>query len=739
VVRFSLTMFVSAALLFLVEPMFAKMVLPLLGGTPAVWNTCMVFFQAVLLAGYAHAHASANLLSRRGQITLHVAVLLTPLVVLPVHIPTGWGPPSQHDPVFWLLMLLFVSVGLPFFALSANTPTLQKWFAQSGHPSATDPYFLYAASNAGSLLGLLSYPFLLEPTLRLADQSRVWAWCYGLSLVLTGACAVALWGAPRTGLPWTAEDVQDEAVSDRAGEGESRPTPGRRFRWVALAFVNSSLMLGVTTALTTDIPAIPFLWVLPLALYLLSFTLVFARKPILSRRWLIRRLPFLILASTIPMVSKATLPLLILVALDLVTLFAVAMVCHGELARTRPSTSHLTEFYLWISVGGVLGGIFNALVAPLVFTSVVEFPLVLVLAALLRPPVDVVKDTPRARKLDFVLPLVLGLCASGVILALQAMGLKPGRTLNILVFGYSMVWCLSFGKRPVRFALGLAALLLASTAYTGPFGHILRTERSFFGVYRVTDDDDRKYRMLFHGGTIQGVQSLDPARRHEPLSYYTRTGPIGQVFAALTGDVAESEVAIVGLGVGSMACYFRPSQHFTVYEIDPAVKEIAENSRYFTFVRDCAPLLRVVLGDARLSLREAPDHHYGLMILDAFSGDSIPMHLLTREAVRLYLDKLAPGGVLAFHISNLHLDLRPVLDNLARDAGLMCLFNNDVRISTADVKNGKFPSVWAVMAHSSGDLRQLSWDVRWKPLPHKQSGKVWTDDFSSIVSIIRLN
>jgi hypothetical protein len=615
---------------------------------------------------------------------------------------------------------------------------LQNWFSHSGHPSAADPYFLYAASNFGSLLGLLAYPLLLEPALRLSAQARLWAWCYGLLLLLVAACVLLVWRGTDPALSSASESAPKRPVLDMGAENPEVLTARRRFHWAALAFVPLSLMLGVTSALTTDIPAIPLLWVLPLALYLLSFILVFARRPVLSHPWLVRRLPFLILATLIPIVSKAVLPLLVVIPLDLLTLFAVAMVCHGELSRSRPSARRLTEFYLWVSVGGVLGGIFNALIAPLVFSSLVEFPLALVLAAALRPRIDVVKDTPRSRKLDYLLPIALGVCVAAVILMLQAEGLKPSRALNILIFGYSMVWCLSFGKRPLRFALGLAALILASGVYTGPFGHILRTERSFFGVYRVANDDMNRFRLLFHGGTVHGMQSLDARRACEPLAYYTRTGPIGQVFAAYEG-ARLSQVAIIGLGAGALAAYQTPGQQFTFFEIDPLVERIARDPRYFTFISGCAPQAHVVLGDARLSLRDAADHAYGIIVLDAFSGDSIPTHLLTREALRIYLRKLAAGGALAFHISNRYLDLRQVLANLAQDAGLVCLVNSDTAVGEDDIKNGKLPSLWAVMARSSGDLAQLARDPRWKPVPAVAGARVWTDDFSNVVSIIKLH
>jgi spermidine synthase len=735
VAAFSVTMFLSAALLFLVEPMFAKMALPLLGGSAAVWTTCLVFFQATLLAGYAYAHASVKLAGKRTQIAVHAAVLLAPLALLPVHVPGGWAPPLQRDPVWWLLRLLLVAVGLPFFALSATTPILQKWFAHSGHPLSGDPYFLYAASNSGSLLGLLSYPFVLEPLLRLSDQSRLWAWCYGLFLVLIAGCILIVWGSPHlaSDLASPPPDVQE------ATEKPEGPTPRRRLRWVALAFVPSSLMLGVTTALTTDIPAIPLFWVLPLALYLLSFVLVFGRRPLLSHLWLSRRLPYLILAAAIPIVLKGVLPLMVLLPIDLLTLLAVAMVCHGEVARTRPATRHLTAFYLWVSVGGVLGGAFNALLAPVIFSTVVELPIALVLAAMLCPAVDGAEDTPRARRLDYLLPAGLGLAVVVATLELEARHMAPGLLFNLIIFGPSAICCLRFGNRPRRFGLSVAALILASQVYAGPFGHVLHSERSFFGVYLVSNNVEKNYRVLFHDGTAHGAQSMDPRRACEPLAYYTRSGPIGQVFEAYQESPVENEVAIIGLGAGVLDCYHQARQRFTFYEIDPAVLHIAQSQRYFTYLSDCGPPVRVVLGDARLSLHDAPAHSYGMIVLDAFSGDSIPIHLLTREALAVYLTRLAPNGVLVFHISNRYLDLHNVLAELAHDAGLSCLRNDDTMVSEDETQEGKFASSWVVMARSSADLEALRSTPGWWDLQAAPGSRVWTDDFSNIVSIFKFN
>jgi hypothetical protein len=741
---FTVSMFLSATLLFLVEPMMAKMALPMLGGTPAVWNTCLVFFQAVLLAGYLYAYAATKWLGRRTQIAVHIGLALSFLAVLPLRITAGWEPPAQSNPELWILAMLSVAVGLPFFLLSASTPMLQRWFAQSGHKSASDPYFLYAASNAGSLVGLLGYPLLLEPTLRLSQQSRFWSYGYVLFVAMTALCGALIWRA-KPGIAIAGADPVEET-------GGAEKIAGRqRLRWIALAFVPSSLMIGVTTVLTTDVPPIPLFWVLPLAIYLLSFVLVFAKRPPISHLWLVRRLPTVLLLTLFPILSKRLFPLPVLFLVYLLALLAVALVCHGELARTRPPVGRLTEFYLWISLGGVLGGIFNALLAPVIFSTLAEFPLALIFAALLRPPIDQ-KPVPPAKaaqvkRNDLLLPLALGLSMSAVILGLAHFGIKPSLPVVILLFGYSMVWCLSFSNRPLRFAAGLAALVAASSLYTGPYGEFLLKERSFFGVSRVANDQTSKLRYLFHGVIVHGIQSLDSAKSREPLAYYAKSGPAGGILRAMeaktrsgsAADPPKPRWAVVGLGAGAMACYFQPGESLTFYEIDPAVERIASDPRYFTFLSQCAPTAPIVLGDARLKLRDAADGSYDLIVLDAFSGDTIPMHLVTREALALYLRKLAPGGMLAFHISNSHLKLAPVFGALAHDAGLVCLIDDDTVLTHAEFDEGKYASQWVVMARTTADLGQLGTDRHWAPLEAPAGWPVWTDDYSNLLRIIKWN
>ncbi|HEX8199478.1 MAG TPA: fused MFS/spermidine synthase [Isosphaeraceae bacterium] len=766
---FALTLLVGAALLFSVQPMVAKMVLPLLGGAPAVWNTCMVFFQAALLAGYGYAHATASRLGVRRQAVLHVGLLLVPLALLPFGIADdaarSLGPAS--NPSLWLLGLLTATVGLPFFAVAATAPLLQGWFSRTGHESASDPYFLYAASNLGSMLALLSYPLALEPTLRLSQQSRFWAAGYVVLVLLTLACAAAVWRS-RGRTPRADEVAEDSPGAERVGMG-------RRLRWVALAFVPSSLMLGVATYLTTDIVAIPLLWVLPLAIYLLTFILAFARRPPLPHAWALRALPMAVVLLSLVICVGGPHPAWLPV--HLMAFFVIALVGHGELARDRPPARHLTGFYLALSLGGVLGGLFNALLAPLVFDRIAEYPLVLVLACLARPDSKgVARKTNRTESMlpvkqsgplapvlggegwgegdrgipsgsthpsppspiliwDLLLPLVLGLVTAGLIGLIRSQaGSALGTPGELFVYAMAAFACFTLMDHRLRFALAIAALLAVRVFLPDADGRVLRQERSFFGVLRVAEAEGGKYHRLTHGSTIHGQQSLDPGRLREPLSYYHRTGPIGQVIQAFRHRPARRDVAVVGLGAGTLAAYAEPAERWTFYEIDPAVARIARDRAYFTFLPDCrAASASVVLGDARQRLRDAPGHGYGLIVLDAFSSDAIPLHLMTREALALYRSKLAHGGLIAFHISNRFLDLSPVLAALARDAGWTCRVRDENILTAAQIQAGLHGSTWAVLAAGAEDLGELAEDPRWREPSPRPGQAVWTDDFSNVV------
>lgn len=738
---FSVALFVNSALLILVQPMVARMVLPLLGGTPSVWNACMMFFQALLLAGYAWAHAGAALLGARRQAMLHVLLLLVPIAMLPIALPAGWSQPGDVPPAAWLLGLLTLAVGLPFFVLSTAAPMLQGWLAATDHPAGRDPYFLYAASNAGSMLALLAYPFWIERVLPLSRQQLVWSAGYGVAAALTIACAAVLWMSPRR--EWrrpAAEPHPDQ--HDRPLEA-TPPDLRRRARWVLLAFVPSSLLLSVTLYLTTDLGAIPMLWVAPLALYLLSFTLVFARRRP-PQRVLSRGLPLVVLLLVLVLLSEATEPFAVLVVLHLCGLLWIGMFCHGALAEDRPGTGHLTEFYLWIAVGGVLGGLFNALVAPVIFSSVVEYPLVLVVAALARGTgqegrgTGTLRAAARAgrhgRARDVLWALGLGLLTAALVLGFQAAGLEPGPLSIAAMFAAPAVLCYTFLGRPLRFGLGLASLLLAGALYDGVHGQSEARMRSFFGVHRVTVDPTGSFRVLVHGNTVHGRQSLDPARRREPLAYYHRTAPIGEVFRAMEGDPRLQRVGVVGLGAGALAAWAGPGQQWTFFEIDPAVIRLARDSGYFTYLADARAPVAIVRGDARMTLA-AHRGTFGLLILDAFSSDAIPLHLLTREALEVYRARLAPGGLLAVHVSNRYLDLQPVLAALAEQAvpPMAGIVRDDFFVTPEEEGEGKAPSIWVVLAESREALGPLASSPRWKRLAAPPGAPLWSDERSNLL------
>jgi hypothetical protein len=418
--------------------------------------------------------------------------------------------------------------------------------------------------------------------------------------------------------------------------------------------------------------------------------------------------------------------------------FAAAMVCHGQLVKDRPAPKYLPEFYMWLSVGGVAGGFFNALVAPHFFATALEYPLAMIAASLFIPAAWR-QHNQATNWFDLIVPILFGTLLAGILITMQSNASLSPQLIHNLTFGLGGVVCLSFAKYRMRFVLGLSALLISSMLYTGPYGRTLETTRSFFGIHRVMLDKNENYHLLLHGSTVHGMQSVLPARRLEPLSYYSATGPIGQIFTLQAKDNRTLPVGIVGLGTGSLACYGKAGQQFVFYEIDAAVERIARDPRYFTFLNDCPARTSVILGDARISLRRAADHYYGVIVLDAFSSDAIPIHLLTKEAIELYLSKLAAGGLLVFHISNRHLDLAPVLGDLGYELRLFSLIGSDLEISEDEQRNGKEPSRWVIMARQKKDLAPLMADARWQLIKTRSFAEPWTDAFSNIVQVLRWN
>jgi len=749
---FAATLFVGAALLFLVQPLVGKLLLPLVGGSPGVWNTCMVFFQGVLLAGYLYAHRSTSRLGIRTQAVIHLSLLALLLLAIktavtrtgsPLPVLPSLLPGNQDYPILGVVVLLTVAVGIPFFMLSTSAPVLQRWFAATGHPGAKDPYYLYAASNTGSLVGLLGYPLLIEPWV--AAPTQQWAWAIGIGVyaLLVLLCAVAVFrhrGAAN------AEPSLPLALSERR-------IPSRRIaRWVALAALPSSLLLGVTTHLSTDLAPVPLLWAVPLALYLLSFVLVFARWPDRMHRLVGRITPMLILFVVMTLLTHAAEPMGLVAMLHLSAFFAIALLCHGELARDRPPPEQLTAFYFWLSVGGVLGGLANALIAPVLFHRVgmVEYPLALVLAALVRPRTSassVTKPTERLQRRDLAQVAIVGGFAFLLVVAIPGCVPLPVEESSpeadhlrlirsALMFGLPAIAAFLLVGKPVRYALALAALLLAGALDQGYLGETLHMERNFFGVVRVTRSPDGKFTRLIHGSTLHGQQRRDVDGPPQPMTYYHETGPVGRLFRTLPSGSLK-RVGVVGLGTGAIAAYAKPGQDWTFYEIDPAVVRIASDDRYFTFLSNCkADHFAVKVGDARQQLAAEPDGHFNLLLLDAFSSDAIPVHLMTREALRLYIDKLAPGGVLAMHVSNNHLDLPPLVARLAddHDPPLAVRMANDfARIE--DRNEGKSSSQWIVIARSEVDLGSIAKSALWAKVPLRREVPVWRDDFTNLLSV----
>jgi hypothetical protein len=717
-------MFVSAFLLFWMQPLFAKMVLSLLGGSPSVWNTAMMFFQLVLLAGYGYAHILTRRFHRIGsQLVVHGAVVAAALLFLPFAVARNLAPAVGVPPVLWLIGVLGISVGLPFFALSASAPLLQSWFSRGRHRLRDDPYFLYGASNLGSLLALLAFPVLFEPELTLAAQARVWAAGYMMLLALLAASAWFVLRSGSVALP----DATDAATPRRAVDWRQCAV------WIGLAFIPSSLLLGVTTYISTDIASAPLLWVVPLALYLLSFVVAFARKPLFKPGWIMKAQAIGIVAVTIMTVQSLIFDqgnaVLLVAGVHLLTFFVTAVLCHSELAKRRPPVEGLTAFYFCMSVGGAAGGIFNALVAPMIFSSDYEYYLALVGACAMRGFADTARRPVAAG--DLIYPALFGLAIAAVAWHVSSGG-SLGLAGRVTFFVACALAIYSFAPRPTRFALGVAAMI-GSAVLAQSAANVVDTERSFFGINKVKLLDGGRQVALVHGTTLHGLEFTDRRLRREPLAYYARSGPVGQALA-LAGF--RRDVAVIGLGTGALACYRVPGENWTFFEIDDAVERIARDARHFHYLSDCGVGTRVVLGDGRLSLKAMPDRTYDLLVIDAFSSDSVPTHLLTREALDLYLRKLKPHGIILANISNKYLRLAPVLEAAVADVRVAA--RDEIYVPSAvQEARGAFGCEWMAIARNDSDLQFLAADRRWRPLVTDQSARPWTDDFSNIFRAIR--
>jgi hypothetical protein len=760
---FTATTFLSALLLFSVQPMFAKMVLPVLGGSPSVWAVAICFFQAALLAGYCYAHLLIARAPPALTGVIHLGICLLAFLALPIALPASWGEPPPGEPYLWQLGLFTVAIGLPFLAVSANAPLLQAWFARTGHPHGHDPYFLYAASNLGSLIALLAYPFILEPAFGLKQLSRLWT--FGFLLLVAALVLVFMLMRSRQGVAGEAAAPRAAAKTDSAPTAV--PTWADRLGWIGLALVPAALLTAFTTHVTTDIASAPLLWVLPLSLYLLTFVLVFRDKPLIPRAVLLLlhlvavALALLVLAQTKHdnWFTTATT--------GVIVFFTSAMVAHRTLYEARPTASHLTEFYLWMSFGGALGGLSAALIAPKIFSEVFEYPLLLALSMACRPGVFSVDALRRLRssiataawrlrplrprpagpvmtESDKQEALVLWLIVAGGILAIYwlpwVLGKLPlnlgewGSTV-IVVGGLTVVLLAEF-RRPPR---QLVAAILVFCALIWLPSSVKRGEaqRSYFGVYRVQTSSDGDYHTLVHGTTLHGAQRMrddegKPVDDPTPATYYYENSPIAQTVAKVRERLGEQKgrYGVTGLGAGSLACHAKEGEAWRFFEIDPVIVGIANNPRYFTFLKHCQPKPDIVLGDARLTMAKEANDSFDLIIVDAFSSDAVPVHLMTAEALRLYLDKVKPDGIVLLHISNRYLDLDSVLGATVKLLpGVHGFIISD---DEADGSYAQSTSTVAVFAKSNEALEPLRTLKEISDFDDNDL-RAWTDDYSDIL------
>ena len=705
---FTIAVFFSASLVFSVQPLVGKMLLPVLGGSAAIWNTSLAFFQAALLAGYAYAHYLQRIGSIRCQMALHVAVLALAALTLPLQVSQLLGAPWNSAPAIWLLLVLTLSIGAPFAVLSATAPLLQAWCAKLGlvSPGAKDVYGLYAASNLGSLIALVAYPVLIEPTLGLSVQALTWTVAYGVfALGLMGLAA----------LNW-----RSAGAAPKAAITEAPPVTWKeKLSWVLLAAAPSSLLVGVTGHISADVASAPFLWVTPLILYLLTFIIAFAKgRP--APEWLLLA-QLALTPMALMTLSFGAVPMPVALLLHLAAFFVTALVCHSQLVARRPVEGRLTEFYLAMSVGGVVGGAFNAFVAPVIFNGVWEYPAVLVLACLARP-------WSRGKlSIRETVWLVMGVLWVSPLLIPQ-LKIPPLLFAALLLTPAAAAVLIRTRTRAVTVLFGALALACSVQAYGRQENH-----RSFFGVAHLEDYKSSRLgsmRYLTHGTTLHGVQFLDAAKRCDTTTYYSRPTLVGRVFATEMARRPAMNIGAIGLGTGTVAAYVRPADRMRFYEIDPLMAKLAFDPQRFSFISGCAQgPVDVVLGDARLKLATAPAESYDLLLVDAFSSDAVPSHLLTVEGVREYLRVLKPDGVAVLHLSNRNMDLRGPAAAAAKGAGGQALAGEywTQKGTPSAIASSQYV---LLVARSPEALAAYRGKPGWsEPVP---DARPWTDDYTNI-------
>lgn len=750
--------FLSAFLLFLVQPMIGKMFLPWVGGSSAAWNTCMFFFQGLLMAGYAYTHLTIARLGSKKQVFLQFGLMTAAIFFLPMTFAGSVSVPE--DPSLWLVWQLLKTCGLPFFMIAGISPLLQIWFAQTMHKNAQNPFFLYSASNAGSLAALLAYPTLVEPSLNLGEQARLWTSGYVVLLFLMLACYMCV----------KKSENQDKVIAEEVIE----PAPSRNqiLRWVVAAFVPSSLLLAVTQYMTTDLVPLPLFWVVPLMIYLFTYTVAFSDRFSPKASTLGRVALFTILTFISFYLFVEITYFWLSLVIHLFTFMIMSLFCHRTIAETKPGVKYLTGFYLWISFGGLLGGLFNSLLAPVIFSEYFEYPLLIALSCLLLdwlclprsdesslPPlgglvmamVGVYVFCAIVFAANINLPSVVFGFVTYIGLDTTSAGLK-----NVIVFlaDYTK-WIRQFffvlatllpaillrKSYRVRFFPLVSVVLLLLFVWNVTQHKIVWRSRNFFGVKKVFFDTERNLRYLAHGSTIHGKQSFAEDHRREPLTYYHRRGPLGDIFSLPFSAKKDLSVAIIGLGIGSTAAYSREGDRFVFFEIDPQVALIAAKKEIFSYLHDFAQQCTVIIGDGRLKMMQTPDNDFDIILIDAFSSDAVPIHLLTVEAMQIYLQKLVENGILAVHVSNRYLNLKPNLQALAQHYGLQLAFISDNNFDDTDSANfERSQAEYALFTRSKEIVNYLAAisDGAWGPLPAREPFKPWTDSHSSVYPLLRV-
>lgn len=724
---FTITACVSALLLFIIQPMFSKMILPLLGGTPQVWNTAMVFFQTILLAGYGYAHIASKYLSIRMQIGIHAALLLLFSVLLPMVVTADKVPVQGQNPVIWQLFIMLAVVGGPFFILSASAPMLQSWFSKSDHKNAENPYFLYAASNLGSIASLLAYPFVIEPFFDLGQQAMYWQYGYYVLCILICVCALPTWNYKPKATPFTNQSDSDKL---------SRKT---QVTWIFLAFVPASLLLGVTTHITSDIAPVPLLWVIPLALYLITFVIAFAQKSVIDLKDIRDYLGLLVLFWIALAVIYKNVGILF-AFLNMLAFFFIALVFHSKLHAQKPKARHLTYFYLCLSLGGVLGGVLNAILAPYVFIIPLEYALVLCVG------MSICYGSKKLKKAEYYYYFLglMGVLAASIPAEVFSQKLEDlftivfsSETLRYVLAAICLI-CLTISLNR-RWIFGIAAGLIFLINKPGNFlfyfsNEVLYVGRNFFGNVKILDTDTN-HRLFIHGTTTHGLQSKDPKYSKIPMAYYYEESPNGELLKYKDAIQGNQQLAIIGLGVGTMACYQKKGREFDFYEIDPLVIEIAENPKFFTYLSDCGSPYKIISGDARITLAKAKDQSYDFMLIDAYHSDNIPIHLITKEAVGLYLKKLKTDGILGFHISNRYMDLKPILKNLADHYGLVSYFKKTDALCEDNSDFVIYATETVAFVKNSTQKAYLTKNG-YTPIKSDTKTRLWTDTYSNILQAL---